>query len=87
MTFEFQRQEDGDLKVEVHAERGARPDFQSMEEAELLRMEEMLEDKLSQLDAAEPDDEDSEAHKRREELHEELEEMLDEVQDCLEKCE
>lgn len=30
VTFEFQRQEDGDLKVEVYAERGARPDFQSM---------------------------------------------------------
>lgn len=64
VTFEFQHQEDGDLKVEAHAERSARPDFQSMEETELLRMEEMLEDKLSQLDAAEPDDEDSEAHEQ-----------------------
>lgn len=87
VTFEFQRQEDGDLKVEIHAERSARPDFQSMEEAELLRMEEMLEDKLSQLDAAEPEDEGSEAHEQWEDVHEELEEMLDEVQDCLAECE
>lgn len=87
VTFEFQCQEDGDLRVEVHAKRDVCPGFQSMEEGELLRTEEMLEDKLSQLDAAEPDDEDSEAHEQWEELCEELEEMLDEVQDCLDKCE
>lgn len=87
VTFEFQRQEDGDLKVKVRAEHSARPDFQSMEEGELLRKEELLEDKLSQLDAAEPDDENSEAHKRWEELLDKLEEMLDEVQDCLAECE
>lgn len=46
-------------------------------------MEEMLEDKLSQLDATEPEDEDSDAHEQWEEVHEELEEMQDEVQDCL----
>lgn len=87
VTFEFQRQEDGDLSVEVHTERGTRPDFQSMEEAELLRMEEMLEDKLSQLDAAEREDEDSDAHEQWEDLLDKLERMLDEVQNCLDECE
>lgn len=87
VTFEFQRQEDGDLELEVRAERDTCPDFQSMEETELLRMEEMLEDKLSQLDAAEPEDEDSETHEQWEELHEKLEEMLEEVQDGLDECE
>lgn len=87
VTFEFQRQEDGDLRVEVHAKRDVRPGFQSMEEGELLRMEAMLENKLSQLDAAEPEGEDSEAHEQWEDLLDKLERMLDEVQDCLAKCE
>lgn len=87
VTFDFQHKEDGDLKVEVYAERGTRPDFQSMEEAELLRMEEMLEDKLSQLDAAEPEGEDSEAHEQWEGLPDKLKEMLGEVQNCLDECE
>lgn len=87
VTFNFRHKEDGELRVEVYAERGARPDFQSMEEGELLRMEAMLEDKLSQLDAAEPEDEDSETHEQWEELHEKLEEMLEEVQDGLDECE
>lgn len=87
VTFDFKRQEDGDLAVEVRAERDTCPDFQSMEEAELLRMEEMLEDKLSQLDAAEPEAEDSKAHAQWEDFHDKLEEMLDEVQDCLGECE
>lgn len=86
VTFDFRRQEDGDLAVEVRAERDTCPDFQSMEEMELLRMEELLEDKLSQLDVTEPEDEESEVHKQWEELHDELEEMLDEVQDCLDEC-
>lgn len=87
VTFDFHRQEDGNLEVGVRAERNTRPDFQSMEETELLRMEGLLEDKLSQLDVTEPEDEESEAHKQWEELHDELEEMLDEVQDCLAECE
>lgn len=87
VTFDFQRQEDGDLTIEVRAERDTYPDFQSMEETELLRMEELLEDKLSQLEVAEPENEDSEAHEQWEDLLDELEEMLDEVQDCLAECE
>ncbi len=87
VTFDFYRKEDGELAVEVRAERDTGPDFQSMEETELLRMEELLEDKLSQLDAAEPEDEDTEAHEQWEDLHDKLEEMLDEVQDCLDECE
>lgn len=87
VTFEFQRQEDGDLRVEVHAERDTSPDFEDMGEAELLRMEEALESALSRLDAAEPEDDDSEAHEQWEDLHDELEEMLDEVQNCLNECE
>lgn len=87
VTFDFRRKEDGDLTVEVCTERDTCPDFQSMEETELLRMEEMLEDKLSQLNAAEPEDTDSEAHEQWEDLYGELEEMLDEVQDCLAECE
>lgn len=87
VTFDFQRKEDGSLEVEVRAARDTLPDFQSMEETELLRMEEMLEDKLSQLEAIEPEDESSDAHEQWEELREELEEMMDEVQDCLGECE
>lgn len=87
VTFDFQRQEDGSLEVGIRAERNTRPDFQSMEETELLRMEEMLEDKLSQLDATGPEAEDSKAHEQWEELRDKLGEMLDEVQDCLAECE
>lgn len=87
VTFDFHRQEGGNLEVGLRAKRNIRPDFQSMEETELLRMEELLEDKLSQLGAAEPEYGDSEAHEQWEDLLDKPERMLDKVQDCLIECE
>lgn len=62
-------------------------DMDEMDREALLALREGLEMKLSELDAREPGDMQSEAYEQWGERHEELEDLLDEVMDRLEELE
>ena len=57
-------------------------DIDEMRKDELLKYREVLEEKIDELDAEEPD-EDTPEHEEWEVMHEELEDQLDDVEDRL----
>ena len=61
------------------------PDMDSMDKTTLLAYLETLRAQISELDAAEPEDMDSEAYEEWGQRHEDLEDLMDEVMDRLEE--
>lgn len=80
ITIDIKRDDDDGLKVTFSTD--DRPAIDEMSKDELLKYREILEEKIDDLDANEPDD-DTPEHEEWEILHEELEDELDDVEDQL----
>ena len=80
ITIDITRDEDDGFKVTISKDEG--PDIDEMNKDELLKYREVLEEKIDELDAEEPD-EDTPEHEEWEVMHEELEDQLDDVEDRL----
>lgn len=80
LTIEIKRDDNEGLKVTLSSD--DRPAVDEMSKEELLKYREILEEKIDDLDADEPDD-DTPEHEKWEILHEELEDALDDVEDRL----
>ena len=80
ITIDITRDEDDGFKVTISKDEG--PDIDEMSKDELLKYREVLEEKIDELDAEEPD-EDTPEHEEWEVMHEELEDQLDDVEDRL----
>lgn len=80
ITIEIKRDDDDGLKVTLSTD--DRPAIEEMSKDELLKYQEVLEEKIDDLDANEPDD-DTPVHEEWETLHEELENELDDVENRL----
>lgn len=61
------------------------PEIDEMTVEELRAYQQELEDKIDQLDAIEPEDEESDEYDDWADQHEELEDLLDEVEDRLDE--
>ena len=80
ITIDITRDEDDGFKVTISKDEG--PDIDEMSKDESLKYREVLEEKIDELDAEEPD-EDTPEHEEWEVMHEELEDQLDDVEDRL----
>ncbi len=80
ITIDITLDEDDGFKVTISKDEG--PDIDEMSKDELLKYREVLEEKIDELDAEEPD-EDTPEHEEWEVMHEELEDQLDDVEDRL----
>lgn len=82
ITIDIKRDDDVGFSVNFSTDEG--PDIDEMSKEELLKYREVLEEKIDELDAKEPDDDTSE-HEEWEIMHEELEDQLDDVEDRLDE--